>query len=441
MADPDADNLSSSTSTPRRERTVPLLDTVEKVKGYGTLTIFQMSASPYWYARFYEDKKVYKRSLKTRDRREAIQLAKKFFAELKYKTINKLPLTKKSGFEVCARQLLLENEARVRRGELAATKTKYDAARLEKHLLPYFGKMEVADIDYACISGFFTQIGSSDLNLTSNTLKTYRSHIKTILVHAQKMGVIQSLPAMPTFKLDDNPRPWFNSDEYLKLHTTARTNVRNTFSVASGARGAKRTIKIDDEIYDVILFMTNTYIRPSDLKVLKHKHVSIINKPNSYLKLDYPPTKGHSQPVVSQASAIKVYQRLRARQQAEGYGKDDDFVFQPAHASNRAYALQQIARQFDQVLKLADLKTTATGQSRTLYSLRHTAIMFRLLNAQGLDLLTLARGARTSPEMIERFYGKYLTAEMNVDLMQSQRGGPHATRQRKAKSKKITKQP
>ena len=56
-----------------------------------------------------------------------------------------------------------------------------------------------------------------------------------------------------------------------------------------------------------------------------------------------------------------------------------------------------------------------------MYSLRHTAIMFRLTESQGLDLLSLARNARTSVEMIDRFYAKHLTAEMNVELIQSNR--------------------
>jgi len=47
--------------------------------------------------------------------------------------------------------------------------------------------------------------------------------------------------------------------------------------------------------------------------------------------------------------------------------------------------------------------------------------MFRLTESQGLDLLSLARNARTSVEMIDRFYAKHLTAEMNVDLIQSSR--------------------
>jgi hypothetical protein len=38
-----------------------------------------------------------------------------------------------------------------------------------------------------------------------------------------------------------------------------------------------------------------------------------------------------------------------------------------------------------------------------------------------LDLLTLARNARTSVEMIERFYANHLTPEMNVAKIHSMR--------------------
>ena len=45
----------------------------------------------------------------------------------------------------------------------------------------------------------------------------------------------------------------------------------------------------------------------------------------------------------------------------------------------------------------------------------------RLLYGQGIDLLTLAKNARTSVEMIERFYASELNAEMNVGMLQSRR--------------------
>jgi hypothetical protein len=131
-------------------------------------------------------------------------------------------------------------------------------------------------------------------------------------------------------------------------------------------------------------------------------------------------TKGHAQPIVSMVGAIEVYDSIVKRQKKEGYAGPDDYLFQPQN-TNRDYAMQQLYRQFDYLLKITDLKKDPVGESRTLYSLRHTAIMFRLTESQGLDLLSLARNARTSVEMIDRFYAKHLTAEMNVELIQSNR--------------------
>jgi hypothetical protein len=65
----------------------------------------------------------------------------------------------------------------------------------------------------------------------------------------------------------------------------------------------------------------------------------------------------------------------------------------------------------------------ASSPTRTLYSLRHTAITLRLLYGGHIDLLTLARNARTRVEMVERFYASQLTAEMNIGL-------PHGRRTR-----------
>lgn len=67
------------------------------------------------------------------------------------------------------------------------------------------------------------------------------------------------------------------------------------------------------------------------------------------------------------------------------------------------------------------LRLGPRGQRRTLYSLRHSAITFRLLYGEGIDLLTLARNARTSLEMVDKFYASELSAEMNVAMPHSRR--------------------
>jgi integrase len=92
------------------------------------------------------------------------------------------------------------------------------------------------------------------------------------------------------------------------------------------------------------------------------------------------------------------------------------------HLKNREHALAVLNFFFHWVLEKAGLSKGPLGQSRTLYCLRHTAITLRLLYGQGIDMLTLARNARTSVNMVERFYASVLSGEMNVGLLQSRRG-------------------
>jgi hypothetical protein len=95
----------------------------------------------------------------------------------------------------------------------------------------------------------------------------------------------------------------------------------------------------------------------------------------------------------------------------------------PQYKDNRDYALKQLQRQFEIVMQDTGLGLGSDGEERTLYSLRHTAIMYRLLFGDGINTLALARNARTSVEMIDRFYAKPLTGEMNIAMLQSRRRG------------------
>ena len=74
-----------------------------------------------------------------------------------------------------------------------------------------------------------------------------------------------------------------------------------------------------------------------------------------------------------------------------------------------------------QILSETAASISELKRTRTLYSLRHSSIMFRLLFGRTVDTLTLARNARTSPEMIDRFYAAPLQGEMNVGELQSKR--------------------
>ena len=404
-------------------RTVPIPETVEKVKGYGTLTIFQMEASPYWYARFFEDGKIHKKSTKKIHKVEAVAEAKKFFGQLQSLKFGEAPASKKHTFAYVARSHFEENKAREQRREISKSKLNFDEVRLEKDILPALGKQLAEDVDYQVISKYLNSLSAPPRNLSSASLKIHLSHIKTILKHAQQLNIITHLPAFPKMATVDSPRAWFTAHEYNVLHNTAKANIGRTFPQVATTGEQLRNITLTAELYDLILFMVNTFIRPSDIRVLKHKDITIKKGESPYLRLAHGKTKGHSDPMISMPMGVKVYERLLERQKTEGFGRPDDYVFQPefSEVAQRSYALRSLHRQFDQLLILAKLKLNNQGKSRSLYSLRHTSIMLRLVNGDGIDSLVLARNARTSVEMIDRFYARPLTGEMKVDMLHSRK--------------------
>jgi integrase len=122
--------------------------------------------------------------------------------------------------------------------------------------------------------------------------------------------------------------------------------------------------------------------------------------------------------------AVDCYETLRDYHLMVGLIEkehSDDFVFLPQYKTNRDYALKQLQRQFEILMDDTGMGVSAAGERRTIYSLRHTCIMYRLLYGDGINTLALARNARTSVEMIDRFYAKPLSGEMNIAMLQSRR--------------------
>ena len=167
-------------------------------------------------------------------------------------------------------------------------------------------------------------------------------------------------------------------------------------------------------------FMLHSFIRPSDLKTLKHRHVEIVRSSSLYLRLTLPETKRHGKPIVTLQPAVRIYRHLRQHFLAQGLAGPDDYLFLP-HLQDRNYAHWVLNFHFNWVLAETGLKQGPHGQPRSLYSLRHSAITFRLLYGQGIDLLTLARNARTSVDVINKHYASTVTGEQNIALLQSRR--------------------
>jgi integrase len=247
------------------------------------------------------------------------------------------------------------------------------------------------------------------------------------LNYAVGVGKLKSVPQFPSVKVTSKPRGSYNLAEYLTLVRVARRfrgqSVPEEFTGKSrrGQKTLDQFARVSEDLHWLIRFMVNGFMRPSDIKFLQHKHVTVVRGRHTYLRLNLPETKKHDKPIVTLQPAVVVYERMLAWQVRNGFGSLDDYVFLPDHP-NRNLVLEAYRWQFNFIQQKANIgSNTANGQHRTLYSLRHSAMTFRLLYGRKVDLLTLAKNARTSVEMVERFYSSNLDAEMNIDLLHGKR--------------------
>jgi hypothetical protein len=323
-------------------------------------------------------------------------------------------------FVKVAQALIEEAKERVALGLAAPTLPRDYQWRLHTYYIPFFGKTHIATIDTPKLREFRNWLAHRGLSAT--TILTVMSFVSMVFKLAEDDGLIARRPSIPRGGHRDHPRPWLSRLDYNTLLAFLR-NVEK-----GKPRIVVRGQLVDRELRDIITFTVNSFLRPGDIFVLKHRHVDVVDDGEGppYLRLNLPPSKNHPYPIITMPTAATIYAGIRERQGNQGLAGADDFVFLPGHRG-RPYAHQIIRCQFNEVLTRVDLRTDIKGDERTLYSLRHTSIMFRLLDAEGLDLLTLARACRTSVEMIDRFYAKSLTAEMNRDKLHSFRDrGPGA---------------
>ena len=153
-------------------------------------------------------------------------------------------------------------------------------------------------------------------------------------------------------------------------------------------------------------FMVETYIRPTDVKVLKHEDVRLVEKAGiTFVVLEHEKTKLHKKNMVSTERGLIVYREILEQQKRNGTVEGSDYLFLP-ELTNRDTALQNLSSQFAAILHMAGMTEDRHGKPRTLYSLRHTAIVRSL--RKGIPIELVASNSRTSSDMIRRFYGVHI---------------------------------
>jgi integrase len=341
---------------------------------------------------------------------------------------DQMDFEKQNNFSRLADQLLEAEWERVDRHELSAASVGIQKNRLDAHVLPFFRYIAPTQVTHVDLDGFVSRL--TQHQLSSTTISQYLVLVRKLLKLAVRQGLLKEVPEFPRIRVSTQPRSMLTLSEYGKLARTALRMSRSGVQApplksTDGQRDrfwvAPRNMLLAPDMFWVIRFMVNSFIRPGDLRELKHKHVTVVHADAVYLRLNLPETKKHDKPMVTLQAAVQVYEAALRYNTKQGHGGPDDYVFLPAE-KDRTYALAVLGFWFKWVMREAGLSTSDDmNRTRTLYCLRHTSIMFRLLYGQGIDMLTLARNARTSVQMIERFYASSLDGEMNVSMIQSRR--------------------
>ena len=284
-------------------------------------------------------------------------------------------------------------------------------------LIKTFGAQDVRAIKTRQYQQFMDALAKKRPDLSPSTRNGIAATLRNVLKIARDDGVIDQVPSTPRTPHKDNPRPFFrfhplvpnNRDVYKKVLATAQGMAKDKVVI--------RGVAVTDELYDFILFIVHSFVRPisTELYSIWHEDCEIANDPKRLL-VTIRKGKTGFRIANTMPAAVTVYERIRLRYPN---AKGNDYIFLPDY-KNRTTAARIFQRQFNCLLEAAEIKhDPITNRDHTIYSLRHTAICMRIILSKGeVNIFNLAKNAGTSVEQIERFYARNLplSAELAENL-------------------------
>ena len=359
---------------------------------YKGMSLYTRKDTPYYWGCLRIDKKYYKKSLRTTDRDEAEKLLFAWKSELM--TSPDSPVGEQgNSFSAHAKKLIRrEKNLPPRPSGIEQWTDTNRLLRRTNGLLDYFGNKDVNKITTIDIERFFEQLPLNNKPLSTTYMNKHKNLLKRILDSANRTDIVY--PKLRGVK--PNPRGYFNIQEYKKLRDGALKLVGMTFNTQNGSE-----YQITEELHSFIIFMTGSMLRPtvSEIYSLKFEDIKVrelddvkylefaINRKNKPMLVQTLPTSYYA------------YEDIIERRPKH---KQSDYLFAPQY-DNRRTAMRYISAQFKQLLIELRMQKGKLGEDRTLYSLRHSSLIYNL-SQPNVDLLDIARRADTSMKMIQDYY-------------------------------------
>jgi integrase len=287
---------------------------------------------------------------------------------------------------------------------------------IEKYFLPYFKDKRLEELTHTDIVEFeLWRDRQMRRKPKASTLMNFASAWNKLLAVAVERGYISErvpVPKLMTKGEKGTTRPAFSEEEITLLLAFMETWQYK------GLRDVEKEIRPLLRDYIEMLLLTGMR-HGTEAMGICWKHIEWhTDKGVRYLRI-WVDGKTGGRWLIAKHRAVDVLKRLHARQtDLKHISFDNMFAERVPHLLFRfadGYQPPSMNGTFRRLMRDTGLLKNTEGQTRTLYSLRHTYATFELLR-HSTDIHTLSKQMGNSAAMIEKHYSK-LTATMAADKL------------------------
>jgi integrase len=287
---------------------------------------------------------------------------------------------------------------------------------IERYFVPYFGERQLETLTHTDVREFELW---RDRQMTrkpkTSTLNNFTSAWSRLVATAVEQGYISERVPVPKLTAKGEKgktRPAFSKEEIEQL-LAFMTDWQN-----KGRMSVEREIR--PLLRDYIEMLLYTGMRHgTEAMGIRWRDLEWHTKDGvRYLRV-WVDGKTGGRWLIAKHKAVDVLKRLHARQKdIAAVPFEDVLVTRVPHLLFRfsdGHQPHSLVGTFRKLMRDSGLLLDSAGQTRTLYSLRHTYATLALLEG-GADIHTLSKQMGNSAAMIERHYSK-LTATMAADRL------------------------
>ncbi len=381
----------------------------------GEVVLYKRSSTPIYQCRYKLEGKGWVRvSTHKASLENAVAVACDLYDEARYR--HKLGLAHATqNFTHIAQATLKELRQQI---DLGKGKTAFHSyvSCIEKYFIPYFGEKYLEQLTHNDITEFELwrnrQMGKLP---KASTLNNFSSAWNRLLATAVNKGWISERAPIPKLNgggLKSQARPAFSREEidHLLVYMAAWAE-RGRLAVEREMRPLLRD-------YVEMLLLTGMRHGTEALGIDWRNIEWHTHEGKKYLRL-WVSGKTGGRWLIAKHRAVDVLKRLHNRQNDIKHISFDELlrtrVPHKLFRFSNGYQPPSLNGTFRRLMRDSELEKNSEGQTRTLYSLRHTYATLELLE-NGTDIHTLAKQMGNSAVMIERHYSK-LTATMAADKL------------------------